>query len=679
MHPVSARARALVLLACLLALAVPAARGANLQPAWSKDFAVPIRWQRVTSIGQLLVDTRDGLYAVDPEAGAVRWSLPGLGTLSEEGFEELAGTPLALINADTDASKRVVIVNTLNGALVFDSRAEQLTSVASTHVLPQSGTLLIAGFEDGKPQPKLFLYGIENGKRLWASDAMTPTVGGKGANALLNLLMSAAIVATGVSPVQSAPLELGDGTFLLGAMGNVYRFDIATGKTLWKTSFAGGRFEFRRAEARPDVVYAGAEDKQTMQSADQQARQSATTLYQAFRIADGAPVWKRPVKFNNPMNRLIIPVDRGLIVSEGDANKGRLQLLAYDTGEGLWGSKGRGIEIAGLVLDYAFAGSNLVLTTGYDSIWKNNETEYLLYVLDPSAAGAFRFAKPFKVKGRMLRTQLADYGLAYVTTHEINVFDPTTGTLKNAPVLRGKEPLATAQDDHFVYAFNPSDGLVYRFDRSTGAIAQFSKVRFELPDRDTTRALDVVDGRVVLLGFQTVAGFDENGALAFNVHYRAPRDPAWQRSLAWAEAVRAGMASAYMGLYSAAAANVAADAERGSATNQVAAEFSRGFGQLQQGYQGLASGYANVARRRYEASAASRDFAFMMIERDDRSVALTQVSKRDGRILAAIDLNRDKTPDYEVDDVSSLVFYRPADTILRAYKFAPERIRVASP
>ena len=673
-----ARPRVLVAVACLLGVALPVARAADLAPAWSRDFAVPIRWQRVTSIGQLLVDTRDGLYAVDPETGEVGWSLTRLGALSEEGFEELPGTPLALINADDRDGKRAVIVNTLSGALVFDSRAEKLTEVSSTHVLPRSGSLLVAGFEAGKPQPMLFLYGIEDGKRLWASDALSPTAGRGGGNALLNLLVSAAIVATGVTPVQSAPLELGDGTFLLGAMGNVYRFDIATGKTLWKTPYAGGRFEFRQADERPKIVYAGAEETQTMQSANDEAHQYVTTLYQGFRIADGAPVWKRPVKFGHPMNRLIIPIDRGLIVSEGDANKGRLRLLDYDTGEGLWGSKGKGIEIAGLVLDYAFAGPNLVLTTGYDSVWTNKDTEYLLYVLDPTA-GKFRFAKPFKVKGRMLRTQLADYGLAYVTTHEINVFDPASGTLKNAPVLRSKEPLVTAQDGDAVYAFNSSDGFVYRFDARSGTIAKFSKTPFEFPDRDAARALDVVDGRVVLLGAQTIAGFDEAGALAFDVHYRAPRDPAWLRSLAWAEAVRAGMASAYMGLYSAAAAQVASDAPQDSATNQIAAEFSRGFGELQQGYQGLAGKYATVARRRYEASAASRDFAFMMIEREDRSVALAQISKRDGRILAAIDLSRDKEPDYEVDDVSSFVFYRPADTTLRAYRFAPERIRVASP
>ena len=76
----------------------------------------------------------------------------------------------------------------------------------------------------------------------------------------MGLLMNAALAVVKVDPVQSAPLELGDGTFLLGAMGHVMRLDAATGDVLWKTPFAGGTFEFRQADARPGVVYVGAEE-----------------------------------------------------------------------------------------------------------------------------------------------------------------------------------------------------------------------------------------------------------------------------------------------------------------------------------------------------------------------------------------------------------------------------------
>ncbi|HZL95063.1 MAG TPA: PQQ-binding-like beta-propeller repeat protein, partial [Vicinamibacterales bacterium] len=479
--------------ASIAVLGLAVANAAPLSPAWTRHFTAPIQWQRVTAFGQLLVSTSGGLHAVDPNTGAVAWSLPGLADLPESGVVELAGSPLVLIS-DTAASPRTVVLNAFSGKLVFDSRAANLGQISAPRVLPGAGSLLVAGFETGKPAPWLFLYSMEDGRQLWKSDVLGATLN-PGGNALLNALMSAALVVANVDPVQSAPLELGDGTFILGAMGHVMRFDQASGQVLWKTRFAGGVFEFRQASERPDVVYVGAEETQRVVGADQTTRESKQTLYQGFRLSDGSPTWNKPVRFNKPMNRSIIPLDRGLIVSDGDRDKGKVHLLAYDTGESLWGNKGKGIEISGQVLDYSFAGTDLVLTSGYDSIWTNKDTEYLLYVLD-TAAGRFRFERPFTVKGRMLGTELTDRGLVYVTTHEINVFDPATGGMRNAPVLRSKAPLVTTNAGRLVYAFNADDGYLYRFDRDTGTIARFSQQPFELADEDRARALDLVDDTV---------------------------------------------------------------------------------------------------------------------------------------------------------------------------------------
>ena len=623
-----------------------------LEPIWKLTFEEPISWQRVTSLGDLIVGTPAALYALERETGEVRWSRTDLGALSAAGFEEIPGAPLVVID-DGQPDGRTLILNVMTGALVFDSSAENIVRVASRHFLPHSGSLLIAGIEAGNPQPTLFLYGISDGKRLWSSDALSA-----GMNNLMRFMLTAALVATDATPVQSAPLELDDGTFVLGAMGNLYRFDSGSGEVLWKSPYAGGSFELERAPERPDVVYVGAEERDD---------DFTSTQYQAFRISDGKPIWKKPVRFNKPMNRLSIPVDRGLIVSEGDQDKGRLRLLDYDSGESLWGNKGKGIEIKGQVVDYAFTDAGIVLTTGFDSNWTDKGTEYLLYVVD-GAAGALRFEEPLEVKGRMLTTELIPRGLLYVTSHEINVFDPTSGRLLNEPVLRGKSPLVAANEGDTLFAFNSDDGHLYALDRATGRIAQLSAAPFEFEGKDRATGLEVVDEKLVLLGQQTVAGFDREGSLVFNTYHPAPREPGWLRALAWAEGVRAGMASAYAGLYSTAAMAAAAEAEEGSVGREIAAEFQRGFGELQQGYAGLAHDYVSFARHRYEASAQSRDFAFMMVA-DAGGVELAQISKRDGRIIAAVPMNRDREPDYEVDDIASQIFYRPSASVIEAYQF----------
>lgn len=666
--PVPRRMRAsfvpvMIVLAC--AAGSFAARAADVAPAWQVDFDAPVLWEQVTTLGDLVVATTDGLHAVSADSGRLRWSRPDLDDLRDGSFEEIIGTPLVVLD-DGRPDSRTVILNMLNGTLVFDSRAENLTQIASRFILPRSGNLLIAGFEVGNPTPTLFLYGIDDGRRLWASDALSAGMGG-----FLQLLVAAAIVMTDVSPVQSPPMELDDGTFILGAMGNLYRFDLDSGDVLWKTAFAGGRFELTRAAQRPEAIYAGAEETD---------ESYVSTQYQGFRIGDGKPIWKRPVRFNKPMNPLIIASDDGLIVSEGDSDKGRLVKLGYEDGESTWGRRGRGLQIKGQVLDYAFTEAGLLLTTGYDSIWSNRDTEYLLYVVD-TAAGALRFEDPLEVRGRVLTTELTQHGLLYVTTHEIDIFDPTTGAVRNGQSLRSKKPLAWTRDDAFVYAYSPDSGLAYKLDRASGRVAQLSSMPFRFEADDPVLAMDLVSDNLVLMGQQSVAGFGPDGAVRFAVHHPAPRDPAWLRGLAWAAGIRAGMASAYSGLYSAAAASAAADAGAGTVEQQLAVGLQQGFGELQQGYAGLAGDYIEFARRRYQASAQSRDFIFMMTRQENRDIALLQVSKLSGDILGSIDLGRDKEPNYQVDDIANQIFYRPSSSTIVCYQFgnASPSVAQASP
>jgi outer membrane protein assembly factor BamB len=653
----------LVLITCQLGIGAGLAptSASAVDPAWSVNFEGAIVWQQVTTLGDLIVATTEGVHAVEAQSGQIRWSLPELGNLRQGSFEELVGSPLMVVD-DGQADSRTVILNMLNGTLVFDSRAENLTQIAARYILPRNGSLLVAGFEVGNPSPTLFLYDINDGSRLWKSDAMTSGMGG-----FLQVLMAAAIVMADVSPVQSPPFELDDGTFILGAMGNLYRFDHESGEPLWKTQFAGGRFELTRTEQRPDIVYAGAEETDD---------NFTTTQYQGFRIADGSTVWKRPVRFSKPMNSLIMPLASGMIISEGDSDKGRLKLLDYDTGESLWGRRGRGIEIKGQVLDYAFTEVGLLLTTGYDSIWTNRDTEYLVYVLDTDA-GAMRFEDPLEVRGRMLSTELTEHGLLYVTTHEINVFDPATGSLRNGHALRSKDPLAWGWNGKLLYGFNPSDGLVHRLDAASGRISAVTTQPFEFDDKDRARALDFTDEHVVVMGRQTIAGFAPDGSLGFSAHYPAPRNPAWLQGLAWAAGIRAGMASAAAGLYSAAAASAAAESGEGTIERELATGLSQGFGQLQQGYQGLAGDYIEFARRRYQASAQSRDFVFMLTRSDDRNITLAQVSKRNGEILNAIDLGGDKEPNYQVDDIENQIFYQIGNSMIVSYRFDPSAAAVA--
>ena len=655
--------------AAVVASGLPCLAGAGeLAPEWTHDFGRPIAWQQVTTSGQLIVNTADGLHSIDPVLGTPIWTEPAFGTLDRSSFRELTGTPLAIIADERDA-ERVRVLNVFTGALVFDSKTAGLTEIASTEVLARSGGLLIAGFEAGNSQPQLFLYDIESGSRRWAVALEAESSGRPGLDRLAGLLMAAAITAADLTPVQSQPLELDNGSFVLGAMGKLYRFDAASGDVVWQTPFTSGEFTLLHSELHPDVILAGAAATETVVGIDESERQYESTQYQTFRLGDGTPVWDRPVRFNKIMNELILPLPSGFVVSEAESDKNKLHLLAHADGAQTWGRRGNGLELEGRVLEYRPVGGSFIVTTGYDSIWTNRDTEYQLYVLDP-AAGAFRFEEPVTARGRLLETELTDRGLLYVSTHEINMFDPATGSLLAGSVLQSREPIVTAGEGRTIHAYSSGDGLLYRFDRDTGALAQVSSAAFEFPDRDGVLSLDLIDDRIVVRGRQTVAGFSRDGAQLFAAHFPAPRDPAWLRSLAWAEGVRAGMASAYAGAYSAAAGQVAASSAAGSLEQELAGELERGFSDLSQGYAGLASDYVSFARRRYEASAESSELAFMMTQDEDRDALLLSVSKLDGSVAGTIEMGRDKEPSYQVDDVGGYVFYQPTDSSIAAYRLA---------
>ena len=642
------------------------ANAATVPPAWTRHFDAPVQWQRATALGPLLVATSSALHAVNADNGEIVWTQAALADMPDDGIEELAGSPLVLL-ADAEGIQRTVVLNVLNGEIVFDTRAAGLGQISAPRLLPRAGGLLIAGFEGERTEPLLFAYAIDDGHLLWKSDVLAAAMNPRG-GALMSLLMTAALVAVNIDPVQSAPLELGDGTFLLGAMGHLMRIDAATGATVWKSPFAGGRFELRLTDARPGNVYVGAEEIERTIGADQSTTERIQTQYQGFRLDDGSALWDKPQRFSRPMSPTILALDRGLVVNDGNSGNGKLLLLDYDSGESLWGSRGRGIEISGLVIDHHAAGSDIVLTTGFDSVWTNKDTEYLLYVLDP-VTGQMRFEEPFRTRGRMLGAEVAGPGVIYVTTQEIGIFDPATGTRPGATGLRGKKPIVTASDGSEVYAFNSEDGLLYRFNRETGETVALSQTPFEFEEQDSARALEAFGDLLVLTGQQTVAGFGRDGTLRFHTHFAAPRDPTWLRALAWAEGVRMGMASVSAGMYGAAFADMASETADGSLEHELAEGMQQGFNDLQQGYQNLAGDYLAMARRRYQASAETRDFFFVLAQLEDRRIVLAQVSKRDGSVLGEIELDRDRDPSYQVDDIAKLVFYQPAPAEISGYRF----------
>jgi len=230
------------------------------------------------------------------------------------------------------------------------------------------------------------------------------------------------------------------------------------------------------------------------------------------------------------------------------------------------------------------------------------------------------------------------------------------------------ENLVTADAGDSLYAFTPGDGGLWRVDKQAAKAVRLNTGSVRLQGGDVPRVLEVDGDRLTLLGMQNVVAFDLKGALLFQAYNPAPRNPTWVRALAVAQSIRMGMAAAQAGMASAAFAQYASTQQDGTLGRAVGDEVARGYGQVSQAAAGASASYAAIARQRFQASAAARDFQFMMVQAE-RGFGIAQVDKATGSVRGLIPIGRDKEPAYAVDDVARRVYYQPDATRILGYAF----------
>jgi outer membrane protein assembly factor BamB len=640
---------------------------ATLSPAWSLHLDGEVEWQRVAPLGQLLVKTTSALLAIDPERGRVLWTHTDLGGLAQDHYEEIAGTPLVAIS-DGAARPRTVVLDAVDGRVVFDSAAAGVDQVLSRHLLPQSRALVLFGFRKGNPATTMFLVDAESGKLLWENDQLLA-----GAGKFTRRLTAFLQAATNQSGIVSDPLEADARTFLIASSTDIYAVDTRTGSIRWKVANANGAraSRFFTTARTPDVVYVGSETATTMSSSMGSSPTGSSeviySVYEAHRLADGAAVWPEPVRIKGGLND-VIPDDRGLILSGRTTGKGKILLCDFKTGAGLWGKKGKGIEIEGGIVNHDWTDAGLVLTTGYDSAWTSKGEVFNLTLIDVKN-GVLRFEEPLRLRGKIVSTQVVPAGLLYTTTSEADILDLSTGRPRLDGAVRSDESLVAVAGGKRLYTYGAKSGLLHLIDVANGTVTPLSRTPVRLEEDEAPLAIEAGADRITVLSSQNVIAWGLDGTLQFQAYHPSPRLPVMMRALLRAEQVRMGMAAVAAGAASATFATASTQTAPGSMDRAMTATLATGYAQAGAQAAVLSARYGEAARTRFKASTVAPDFVFMMVKTDRGSYGLAKVDKATGRILAVIDLGRDKEPIYEVDAVSNLIFYRPSPGTVVGYRF----------
>ncbi|HEY0655000.1 MAG TPA: PQQ-binding-like beta-propeller repeat protein [Chryseosolibacter sp.] len=654
-------------------------------PAWSAKFKSAVNWQRVHSLGYLIVSTNDGLYGVNPTDGKILWENKSYPALSPDNFREVDGTEFATISFITDKSATIpmqAILEVVGGKVLFDSQKEQI-GVLSRHVLPKSGRLLVIGARPNTLAASLFMYDIATGKQLWANDDMfkADQPAQKG---LLGKLQAMGQQLSNLQSLTSEPVELADQSMIITHPNYVIKINSADGKILWKNAITpskAGRIYF--SPYQKGVVYAGTEIESetgsgfTTSSGNKgEPQKFYYNQYYAFDLASGASLWKEPAKENDKLNQVIMH-EKGLIICPRSSQKPTINLIDYATGKMMWGNKGKGVKAQGSVVSYIPTAKGILITTAFDNAWNNKAEEYYLNVLDP-ATGTLKYEKASKLKGDLVSSEIVPKGLLFATTKEVNILDTNTGKLlwensieAGMPFNSDKpRPFPTASKGDKMYVFSAKEGGLFEIDKTNAVSKKITPAKVEFEGKEVPNAIDVTSDAILLYSDQNVMKLGFDGTQKYFKYYPAPRQPALMRALLMAQAVRAAYIGAAASAYSAAFADAAA--KTNDATGKaVGQELSRGFGELGQAgfaYSGRALKEFNA---RFKASQNTPSFVMMMTTQEKKGNQLVQVNKNTGEIMSAVDIKNDREPEYDVDQIYNHVYYRPGPMEIVCYKLTP--------
>ena len=645
------------------------------QMAWSVNLNARIRWQQVTPSGALLVATDNALTAVNIESGQVAWEKPELGGMTADSIHPVEGSLLM----EAKRPDLLLIFDPVTGAVIFDSRALNLTKVNTRRVLPQSGTLLVHGLR-ASGSAIVALFDLASGKQLWMNDSLftsSAPAKSRGFGALMQALTGAVAESEQLEVLQAGPEMIVVYT-QLGLRG----LDARTGAVRWSARTPANRFgtpafhvRLFASVVKPDRIYASFDDS-----------------LMAYRLTDGQALWTKAPKVEGRIRDIVqhsagivmlpeAPPDNQAMGSRRIVNgvvQTGLNVARYEDGSTI---APKPLRMRGNVIDAMVAGNAVVLAV-------DAESKTFVNVLDVASA-SLRLKKDVKIKGQLAYAELTPAGLLYIsrpdatTNGEVNVIDLESGEPRFRDAIESGKPLSSsdykaaryylhhAVEGKTLFVFANRDHRLYAVDREA---ATFKSVgdEIKLKGGEDPIAMEIREDGIVLSSEQNLVIVGRDGHVKKQVYYPAPQAPGLLRALYAINAVRAGLYSAEASAYGDGLAQASAkSADR--MTQQVTGQLAEAYTKTGEQLQGYARQSAAMATRRFKASLDAPGFLFMLTPAaEGKGNVLLQIDKNTAAPRARVDLGKEKEPVYAVDDIANMLFLQTNPDTVVAYRLSPD-------
>jgi hypothetical protein len=348
----------------------------------------------------------------------------------------------------------------------------------------------------------------------------------------------------------------------------------------------------------------------------------------------------------------------GMIILPDDGNKTMINLFDYSTKMGKWGKKAKGIPVKGGIYDYIGTDKGYVLVT------RSGDKNFLNF-LDP-VQGLMTFEEPLKINGTVVGIIPVTKGILFITTREINIMDPASGQFI-LPQSVATRPELTVEKDKTIFAYDVEEKKLVSIDMEKATVQIISGTPVVFEGKESPKNLELRENGIFLSSDQNVALIGYDGTQVYGNYFPAPREPDLKRALLYAQSVRAAYISVNS-YYAAEAFQSAAPRVNDPATGALLQGVGAVYGQMGDAAADFAKASFQQANKRFKATLTGRDF-LMILTQNEKAIELVKVDKNTGKISGRVDLGRDRSPEYAVDDVTGQIYLKTAQTMISSYKF----------
>ncbi|WP_044637018.1 outer membrane protein assembly factor BamB family protein [Siansivirga zeaxanthinifaciens] len=606
------------------------------QPETTYDLGSKINEMTLTVGGILVVATNDGLVGIDPKVKTPVFTFNNFGKLSPEETDFVPESPYIIVSqgvgskfAGIAKTKRAVI-NYITGKVIFNSDNDNWNQIYTCNVVLPQNKLIVSGIQKvgdkfEKMTPKVAVYDLSTQKMDYSFFLDKPGRVG---------------VAKDFS-VTGVPLLLKNMVIIPTAQGLLAKSH--KGDDLWECKIKG--VNWMVADKSEKEIY-GFE---------------TTTNGKNTRIhkigSNGAELWKDDRKVQgNVSNFQILP--QGLAVVSDKSSGGsssvfaasdesEIAFLSASSGEDLWD---KAPKTKGYVQHFYVQDDGILFGIQQGGINKI------------SFDGKTLFKKPLKTGENIMVMAESPQGLIYITSEDANIVNLETGDQVWKKPLKYKNSAAVAStfdsvNNRYLIA---ADGTIYSIDANSGDVAELANVKFD--EKEVADFMQMRNGNIFLSSSQNLMMLDGQGKEVYHEYFKSPSQSGFVKVLSGVMAVAStGLAMAHAAKAGMNRTNPYGSSNDLSNYNDYGKENKRAADM----FASIGDAAFDVMSKRFKATAATENAQFILTKLDD-GTGLVKVNKDSGKVDKEIVL-KDKKPEYQVDEVAGVLYYKANDKTIYAY------------